>query len=774
MKLTIQGESGKSFGPARRTLAEAQVGNPTVSEISLGVDTLTWSMSVLRADLSGAVVPQVGELITLWGDDTVKFRGWAKRPVVTGEGSSVGVAVTVVGPGWWLEQEKLSQTQTDALGMAAGRTSYVFPEGRLDDSIRALFVQAAAVGLPVQCGALPVMMTWPQITLADMTYAAALTELMRPQTDCVAWWDYSVFPPAFRVSKRDTAAAKTFTVGQDISGFQIAQQDELMVTDVDCVYVDRLPDGRAAFNTLSTRAKSASLVVGSGNSAFRLTARVHGATGNQISASVTSGVLSLATPQGTITVLGCTTAQAAVDAINASKASNAVADIGPCRLTATKTGQAGNGLTVIWSLGTVAAGNLGVTVDSSANSLSVKTLSYSAKDFMAMVNGHPLSRIWITAELRSGYSLTSTGSASTVVLTNANDGAAAWVAADLPSGSDGSGAVANAASAFLSGGQDYVIGTPGQRQILTVSGPELDSFLPLAQTDICQIQTLALGSVSYSDVVSGDQTWGNFYASYPTVSLTVGPTTAVWDSAPTGADSSYATRYNVTAGVATTISDEYGNPVVFSVWDRLIVGSVPDWLTKDLGIYSRSATIKGSISALYGTAYDGGTTTPAWANAFAAICGSVQIGITWVAGGGGVWHLAQWALGAAPFSFPITIVNTQARSLSTIFRKADYGYFRPPATLATDLAAAQSFPPIHGFLQTVPTTSPDLGWTGRVFNLAGGLPEHAIMRALAQSASTNLYTGATRIELGAPQRLSFSALASRLRRTAQDNIRYLR
>ena len=79
-----------------------------------------------------------------------------------------------------------------------------------------------------------------------------------------------------------------------------------------------------------------------------------------------------------------------------------------------------------------------------------------------------------------------------------------------------------------------------------------------------------------------------------------------------------------------------------------------------------------------------------------------------------------------------------------------------------------------GYLMTPATTTPDLGqWLARVFNVHGSLPAHASMLAMPKQAQTNLYTGATRIDLGAPQRFSFANLVSKIRRTPQDNIQWL-
>jgi len=108
-----------------------------------------------------------------------------------------------------------------------------------------------------------------------------------------------------------------------------------------------------------------------------------------------------------------------------------------------------------------------------------------------------------------------------------------------------------------------------------------------------------------------------------------------------------------------------------------------------------------------------------------------------------------------------------------IYRSADYTFLSPPSGLAGNLKAAQDFVPYAG---TIDLTEQDAGGTsyaGKVINIASSFSAYSTMKALVAAVSLNLKQGQTTITLGTPPRLDFRSFTDRIRRTPQDNFEYL-
>jgi len=114
--------------------------------------------------------------------------------------------------------------------------------------------------------------------------------------------------------------------------------------------------------------------------------------------------------------------------------------------------------------------------------------------------------------------------------------------------------------------------------------------------------------------------------------------------------------------------------------------------------------------------------------------------------------------------------NTYTLSDIKIYRPGDYSFVYPPANLAANLVAAQNFVPYEGGISIVEEVPGGTRYRGCKVNIVGSLSEHSTMGALVSEESINLATGQTAISLGTPPRLDYRTFVDRIRKTPQDNI----
>jgi hypothetical protein len=118
-----------------------------------------------------------------------------------------------------------------------------------------------------------------------------------------------------------------------------------------------------------------------------------------------------------------------------------------------------------------------------------------------------------------------------------------------------------------------------------------------------------------------------------------------------------------------------------------------------------------------------------------------------------------------------TISNIQA------FKAGDYSFINPPADLAANLLSAQNFIPYEGRVSIAEDSvnvSNNLSivdrYIGRSINIDNSLPEYATMRAMVVGESIDIRSGETTLTLGTPPRLDYRTFVDRIRKTPQDNI----
>jgi hypothetical protein len=242
---TIKGETGKALDAQARSFETLGAEDVTLRFRRLETDELTWFCPA-EPSLSGLLVPDFGQEVSLWDGATRKFRGHVIAPRATINGLHVAAS----GPWWWLDQTPITSSRADESGTSASRPTYVFPEGELGGMIRALLDAAAAAGLPI-AGAntssnIPDLYDVPQISISLQSFAAGLAELLAWCPDAVAWWDYATGHdasdnPRLYVARRGDLTAVTYTIGTDPLGeaTEIEPEYGLQVSRVELPFAKR-------------------------------------------------------------------------------------------------------------------------------------------------------------------------------------------------------------------------------------------------------------------------------------------------------------------------------------------------------------------------------------------------------------------------------------------------------------------------------------------------------------------------------------------------------
>ena len=311
----------------------------------------------------------------------------------------------------------------------------------------------------------------------------------------------------------------------------------------------------------------------------------------------------------------------------------------------------------------------------------------------------------------------------------------------------------------------------GRRQIITVSGPELDSFLPNDLFDSIE------GDSSPADTASGMRDYvfntsafaqareGGMVVTDLAVPAILSVTYA-WAQNTSNLPGSGGSSHSVDATVYKRTDGSAFNPAGY---DLFIGDSPPQWLRDQLGMIEVILSGRWIYKHLRSSTVFGNTTTyslPSWAfdlpaNTldYAGFTGSngsnYQFWRLYV----GQWEATAWAATSVPSG--------------TIYRDADYDFINPPDGLAAALQETQSFQPYAGEIGISDEETGGTRYRGKVINLNGSLPEHATMKALVQGIDMDIQPGESSLILGTPQRLTYQGLVNRFRRTASDNIVYL-
>ena len=298
----------------------------------------------------------------------------------------------------------------------------------------------------------------------------------------------------------------------------------------------------------------------------------------------------------------------------------------------------------------------------------------------------------------------------------------------------------------------------GKTQLITVSGDEMDTFLPKDLLDSVTVQSadyttleLALYDTNLKTFfeqygpVNGGITYGNRVRYYTGDSVKRTPVdvwlTGLQTQAKNGAAIPAGTVYLITTAEA-----------------------LPDWAVTAMG--GVAVTITGTMIAWEYSNANG------WSPCFDALYNSSPSwgGPTWISEHPST-QMFYWC--ARPLKVEGVLVPTHYASATPVYKPADYGFAFPPAGFADGLLAAQNYIPYDGEIELMAAECGDQRYLQNALNVSNSLPAHAAMKAMLSSEELDLQTGVTTLVIGPPARFSYRELVNRLRGSSNDNIIYV-
>jgi hypothetical protein len=305
-----------------------------------------------------------------------------------------------------------------------------------------------------------------------------------------------------------------------------------------------------------------------------------------------------------------------------------------------------------------------------------------------------------------------------------------------------------------------------RRQIITISGTELDTYLPNSLFDN---QTITTASSVSNLVHDGDSACvtaaANAGLSRLPIYIEHNAVTLV-DSrrrplSPPSTQGDYTITKNFTVG-GYSLKNKSGNNL--SGYSILTTGKPADWT----GIKAIDATISGKmyIRHAYDTGYDTEyRSLPTYVKA--AGFTFVDSGYTSKDPSGN--YVSYWQK-----SFSLSVVAAPVTSSSqTVYKPGDYSFINPPTGLADFLKSTQNWIPYEG---TISIEEQDVGGTiyrGKKINIINSIPAYSTMGALVSGESLEIESGRTTVNIGSPARNDYKTIVDKIRKTSQDNIVYV-
>ena len=303
-----------------------------------------------------------------------------------------------------------------------------------------------------------------------------------------------------------------------------------------------------------------------------------------------------------------------------------------------------------------------------------------------------------------------------------------------------------------------------KRQVITISGPELDTFLP---NDLFETQTISTSSQFANYAHDSDQLCKSTASKYGFSRLPININNSYEMLTTSRQNGPYAPQpsgnYTSYYFGGYTIKRVSNNETLSGY--KIITSTDPaDWT----GVVAIDAIISGQMWHIHN--FDNGYATtfypiPNWI---------AEAGFTRLATGfnGTSQFAASQAISVKSFSFPAKVTNGIDGS-QTLIKPADYSFINPPAGLADFLKSTQNWIPYEG---AITLEEEDVGATryrGNKINLINSIPAYSTMGALVSGESLEIESGRTTINLGAPARNDYRTLVDKIRKTSQDNIVYV-
>jgi len=327
--------------------------------------------------------------------------------------------------------------------------------------------------------------------------------------------------------------------------------------------------------------------------------------------------------------------------------------------------------------------------------------------------------------------------------------------------------------------QNAGISVNGEGQIITMSGKELDTFLPKDQLNSFTASDTTTNFTQY--LLEHDSSISsilNTYGSGALSSMQVGGYVTGYSSLSTssyggGSIHTYS-GVPVTYSIAGISAYNQAGTAIAASGTITTVSSLPAWATAQ-GLSIQQITVRGEVGVSYPVSYykfSGGSSTYAFYSAPA-----------WVAAGG--FTITRYYTGYDPtygyytYELAKKSITCTAYLISgvaagaTVYQNADYSFAFPPPNLAANLLAAQNWLPYEGTIELVEQDVGAIRYRGTKVNIAGSTSALSSMGALVASESLDLGSGTTSIQLGCAPRNDYRTFVSKIRKTSQDNIIYL-
>jgi len=306
-----------------------------------------------------------------------------------------------------------------------------------------------------------------------------------------------------------------------------------------------------------------------------------------------------------------------------------------------------------------------------------------------------------------------------------------------------------------------------KRQVITIAGPELDTFLP---NDLFDSENIVITNNISTLAHNSDSACVNAAQAAGLLFLPInvnGGTYRTFDSRAVYPNSPITTATpSATIISGPQIVDKNGNTLLNH--SILTNGQPADWS----GIPFVECTVSGVMVLTYfsdnaASGTPGRETYPKPAYIAAAGFTLFRSGFT-----GTSFNDDRVEYYGKNFSFS-GYATPQAVGSSTIYKPADYSFINPPAGLAEFLRSTQDWLPYQG---EIVIEEEDVGATryaGTKVNIINSLPAFSTMGALVAGETIEIESGRTTIQLGAPPRNDYRTLVDKIRKTSQDNIVYI-
>lgn len=240
---TIAGEAGKAVDATERTLPELQAEGATVEFRSADSDRLTWTVWINNISGSSAIIPDIGQKITLFRNGARYFTGNVTNPRKRVSAGRIEVLVTVEGPWWWLKRMMISNELADQAGTVSERTAFVFDTGSVTSHLQGLITRAIALGAPISAGSIATCFDIPRLSVRNVSFAECFTELMRWVADGILYFDYTQDDeafPALCMQRRGAASTVTITPSAGVvPSIDVEPRLDLQVSDIKVTSAER-------------------------------------------------------------------------------------------------------------------------------------------------------------------------------------------------------------------------------------------------------------------------------------------------------------------------------------------------------------------------------------------------------------------------------------------------------------------------------------------------------------------------------------------------------